>query len=145
MASELREEAMAESNGDPRTVPDLWPDDCTLVEVVSVEELLRVQAALLEEKTGGALEGHVELRSQGGSSTLEFIAVSRHADHRVHVLTLNYTLLTYPLELTDHLAGEATRTIEEQDALFVALRQVLASPRLWWAFSVVASQGGSPS
>ena len=114
---------------------DLWPADIAVTTVVCPVAILRQQAALLAEKTGGLVEGEVssngvpsisgreadEPTSDLGLSTTLCLKVPALDNYRYSLLRLQHGPLPYPLNVR-YLPTQETLSVAKEEEFLEVLR-----------------------
>jgi hypothetical protein len=115
------------------TIKDLWGDLGELEPIDTPRRILRDQANLLGEKTGGDVVGEVQAGGPGlelGSLIYSLsLVVPALNGYRYAVVRIKHPANLYPAEVAD-LANEASHVCEDKGELLVALEKVLSSDRV---------------
>jgi hypothetical protein len=129
-------------------MPDLWPGTFGDVKVTPPVKLLREQADLLGDKTGGLLEGLVSTSKDGENFVHSFYVVAPSLeDYSYQLFAVNHPLEFYPALIW---AGNSEQPIRSADAeqFEEHLRQVLGSERTLKVIAALLAQverpGGPP-
>lgn len=118
-------------------VQDLW-GEIPLTETIRMPvTILREQAVLLEKKTENVLQGNIHISSHGDRFRASFDIVAPSLDdYSYRVLTIDYPVSMYPLEIYDEIKGEEgdgplnpTRCRDEE-SFTKALGRVLSHPQM---------------
>ena len=93
--------------------------------------ILREQAAILNRLTKGTLIGSVEQEPTNNSTLLYSFSVTAPAinNHKIAILTIQYSITIYPLTLTDHTTAVQRQCLNE-DGFTSALKGVLSSTQV---------------
>ncbi len=121
-------------------IPDLWPNDVALTDIVSPAAILRYQAGQLRAKTRNLLEADVEIVPDDKNVKIEFYVIAPALD-RYRVLLFSVTHrpeLVYPVTVIDECLCDE-EVYDERDSGYPEaadqkeftrlLSIVLASPR----------------
>lgn len=108
-----------------KPIPDLWPDEIEVGNIIAPVAILKRQAELLGEKTQNLVQGKVETRIRKKSVMHSFYIVAPALDdYQVRLLIVCHNHRLYPLKL---VASASSFDIHSDKELIEVLRGVLTS------------------
>jgi hypothetical protein len=109
------------------TVENLWGDIPKKPSILTPLSVLKRQASLLGDLTGGSLSGEVTtMASADGLMHVLVIVASSLNNYRVEVLSVRHGLLLYPTRITNRISGDRAEA-PDQTALVSIIREILSS------------------
>ena len=86
----------------PSAIPDLWPDDLSVADVVPPVVILRQQASLLGKKFKYVIEGEVQSDELGGNFVHSlYIVAPALGDYHYLLCRVTHDIEPYPLRIID--------------------------------------------
>ncbi len=118
----------------------LWGEIPITLDVKPPVIILKEQAAILSEKTGGRLRGEVDLSHSAGKIRLDmFIVAPSLDDYEWGVLTVWHPLDLYPLQVAPG-SGQKPVDCQTEEEFVQALKDVLSSRSVGRAISSLLAQ-----
>jgi len=133
------------STDDCLEIPDLWPTDVTLPDVLSPATLLRYQAGQLRAKTRNLLEAEIETVPGENEVTIEFYVVAPALDRYRYLLfsVRHRPDLVYPATIVAECFRTPSRLRNENSVFHFV--EFLIVPQSGWSYAsemrIRASQG----
>ena len=125
----------------PSTLPDLWPEFVTNIDVLTPLAILRFQAGQLRAKTKGLIEAEVRTERENASVTHELILIAPALDRYEYVVAnFNHdAVLVYPVNVSSRFC-QGSKWCDSQDKLLNTVSEILSDAGLRAVISSLIAQ-----
>jgi hypothetical protein len=123
------------------SVENMWGEINAPVNQRTPTSILREQASVLSQLTKGVLIGSIEQEPNNNNLLIYNFAVTAPAinNHKIAILTVQYSITIYPLTLTDHTVHVQRQCLNEE-GLTSALKNILSSAQVKRVISALLIQ-----